>query len=457
MPRVTTLGAYELLEHLRHGDRSAASDEERLAWLEDIRDIGRRVSALTAVLLAEADEAGSAMRARHSRLEDWMTRSGQESPREASGAVWAARALERRPVVRDAAAQGRITVEQARAIGQVLDGLPSALDHHQRLEAESMILAEAEHTPPGKLRLLTETVLARVAPERVDSPEARAEKLAERDHRARRRRALSFGAEVDGSLDFGGSLPVVEGRRLQGMIQAIADRNYRSAKDTHDRLALQETPQQRAADALIQVVGAAQSVESAASDASRLPVTTTQLHVLIPYDELLDRSSTAGLLTDGTRLSPGELRIMACSADVIPAVLGSKSEVLDLGRAVRLASPALRRAVGLRDGGCAFPGCDAPLRHCDLHHVTPWQDGGPTNRDNLVALCRVHHSLCEPRPPTKAADGTQVPQDGWDVRIDRRGLPEFLPPRVVDPDRTPVRRSGHAATLFEHSPPARAG
>jgi hypothetical protein len=70
----------EILENTRLADRSAASDEDRLAWIDDIRDIGRRVTALDAVLIAEADEAGSALRARHTRLEDWMARSGQCGP-----------------------------------------------------------------------------------------------------------------------------------------------------------------------------------------------------------------------------------------------------------------------------------------------------------------------------------------------------------------------------------------
>jgi hypothetical protein len=68
-----------LLESFRLADRTMASDEHRLAWIDEIRDIGRRVTAMTAVLVAEADEAGSAMRARHTRLEDWMARSGQET------------------------------------------------------------------------------------------------------------------------------------------------------------------------------------------------------------------------------------------------------------------------------------------------------------------------------------------------------------------------------------------
>lgn len=443
----------QLLESFRQTDRSASSDEARLAWVDEIRDLERRVTALSAVLVAEADEAGSAMRARHTRLEDWMARSGQQTPKEASGAVWTARVLERRPAVRDAAAGGRITLGQAKAIGEALDALPTSLDRDQRQEAERLILVRAEHAPAEKLRTMTDGILREVAPEQTDSPEARAEKLEQRDLRARARRRLWFGPETDGSIEFGGSLPVVAGRRLQGMVQAVADRRYRAAKDTHDRRALQETPQQRAADALVGIVDAAQAVERGDAGGAGVSSGAVQLQVLIPYTDLLDRTAASGLLTDGTPLSAGELRVLACDADLVPSVLGSESEVLDLGRTVRLAPPALRRAIGLRDGGCAFPGCTTPMRHCDLHHVEPWQEGGPTDRANVVALCRVHHALCEPRPPTMGSDGVMAVPDGWEVRIDRRGLPEFLPPSAVDPARTPLRRVGHAATLFDHAPP----
>jgi hypothetical protein len=447
----------DLLEGFRLMDRTAASDEDRLTWVDEIRDIARRVTALAAVLVAEADEAGSAMRARHTRLEDWMSRSGQETPREASGAVWTARALERRPVVRDAAAGGQISVGQAKAIGEALDALPTSLDRQQRVEAEQLILTEAQHAPAETLRTMTDRILRQVAPDQVDSPEQRAARLAERDVRARSRRKLWFGPESDGSIEFGGSLPIVAGRRLQTMVQAVADRSYRSAKDTGNRLALQETPQQRAADALVEVLAAAEAVGGGGARLTSMPASASQLHVLIPYQDLLNRAAASGLLTDGSPLSAGDLRILACGADLIPVVLGPDSQVLDMGQTVRLAPPALRRAVGLRDGGCAFPGCTTPMWHCDLHHVRPWQDGGPTNRDNLVALCRVHHAMCEPRPPTTGTEGVPVVPDGWDVRVDSRGLPEFLPPAAVDPARTPVRRTGHCATLFDHDQPLRAG
>jgi len=155
-------------------------------------------------------------------------------------------------------------------------------------------------------------------------------------------------------------------------------------------------------------------------------------------------------LMDGTAVSPGELRRLACQADLIPVVLGTDSTILDVGRVHRLAPPALRLAVALRDGGCAFPGCTMPMWHCDVHHVTPWQLGGPTNLGNMVALCQPHHSLVEPAPPMRLPDGTFRTVDQWQVRIDSRGLPEFIPPEAVDPTQIPIRQiASHAQTLLD--------
>ena len=129
---------------------------------------------------------------------------------------------------------------------------------------------------------MTEKILRQVAPEKSDSAEERAAKLAERDVRARSRRKLWFGPESDGSIEFGGSLPVVAGRRLQGMVQAVSDRRYRSAKDMGDRLVLQETPQQRAADALVEILGAAEAAERGEARTPSIPAGAAQLQVLIP-------------------------------------------------------------------------------------------------------------------------------------------------------------------------------
>jgi len=84
---------------------------------------------------------------------------------------------------------------------------------------------------------------------------------------------------------------------------------------------------------------------------------------------------------------------MACEQGVIPAVLGTAGEILDLGRKARLATPAQKRALKARYGGCGINGCDACFEYCDIHHIWQWLKGGPTSLANLIPLCSHHHHL----------------------------------------------------------------
>ena len=67
--------------------------------------------------------------------------------------------------------------------------------------------------------------------------------------------------------------------------------------------------------------------------------------------------------------------------------------MLDVGRATRVISPALFTALTIRDRGCRFPGCDRRAHATDAHHIRHWVDHGETAPENLVLLCRWHHSV----------------------------------------------------------------
>ena len=100
-----------------------------------------------------------------------------------------------------------------------------------------------------------------------------------------------------------------------------------------------------------------------------------------------------GLTDTGTELSPSDLRRIACDATIIPAVMGTRSEVLDVGRTSRTIPPAIRRALIVRDGGCVWPGCGVAPIGCVGHHLVHWADLGPTSLANLALLCRTHHKF----------------------------------------------------------------
>ena len=101
--------------------------------------------------------------------------------------------------------------------------------------------------------------------------------------------------------------------------------------------------------------------------------------VTIDHTVLAGAMKAAHLDTDQT-LSAGEARRLACNAGILPAVLGSKSVALDLGRESRLFSESQRLAKGLEHTTCAATGCERPYAWCELHHRQPWAKGGrPTS------------------------------------------------------------------------------
>lgn len=109
--------------------------------------------------------------------------------------------------------------------------------------------------------------------------------------------------------------------------------------------------------------------------------------------ELADptKLSSSAQLPHAGPISARRLRHLACDADLIPIVLGTDNRVTDLGRSHRLVTPALRRALIARDGGCLFPGCAIPATWTEAHHLLEWYAGGVTSLDNLVLLCSHHH------------------------------------------------------------------
>lgn len=115
------------------------------------------------------------------------------------------------------------------------------------------------------------------------------------------------------------------------------------------------------------------------------------------------------------------LRRHAADAQVIPTVLGTRGEILDQGAALRLFTTGQRRAIAERDRGCAK--CGLPPAYCDTHHVVEWQHGGRSDVSNGIMLCVRHHHM--------------IHREKWRIRW-RDGLPQFVPPASIDPDRREI-------------------
>ncbi len=207
------------------------------------------------------------------------------------------------------------------------------------------------------------------------------EALADDEARHRRRRlhvSRTFGGIVrcDGDLDpEGGEIVLIA-------LQALAERNH--LDETDDR-----TPAQARADALVDIC-------RDQLDRGAVPtVGRNRPHLLVVADlETLEgRAGCRAETEDGAVLHPEAIRRIACDAGVCRIITDAAGRPLDVGRTTRAISPALWRALLVRDGGCTAPGCDRPPRWCDAHHIRHWIDGGHTKLDNLRLLCRRHHRM----------------------------------------------------------------
>ena len=154
-----------------------------------------------------------------------------------------------------------------------------------------------------------------------------------------------------------------------------------------------------------------------AIDPKRLPAhggDATTLIVTVSLDELRKELGTAEF-GPADKLTAGEVRRLACTANIIPAVLGGRSEVLDLGRTSRLFRPAQRKAMIIRDRECRAEGCTIPAAWCEAHHWgRPWAEGGRTDLKDGVLLCNWHHH----RAHDPTYDSSRMPNG--DVRFSRR-------------------------------------
>ncbi len=249
------------------------------------------------------------------------------------------------------------------------------------------------------------------------------------EEQALERRELFLVDAGDGTVALAGSLDPVGAETLRTALDAAAA-PPRAAEDP-DALAC--TPARRRADALIALAEHyLRTADLPAVREQRPRVTVTATLDALRHDVAAARQpagrdaarSGGGRLTWGSPVTAATARALACDAEVIPAVLGTAGEVLDLGRSARTVNRAMRRALEIRDRGCVFPGCDRPNAWTDAHHGVHWADGGATSVANCALFCSRHH-----HGPL---------HHGWRLHIgEDDGLPYVIPPRWIDPRQSP--------------------
>ncbi|HEY6422799.1 MAG TPA: DUF222 domain-containing protein [Pseudonocardiaceae bacterium] len=309
----------------------------------------------------------------------------------------------RLPATAAAVAEHVIGAADVAVIRSVLARIPPHVDTERRAGVEAELARHARTLDAGQLAVLGKRILAYVdqdGPRPKDTPETR--------------RRLSF-RDRDGGNELAGWLDREAAEILRAALSPLAA--PRPTSDTD--LDLRDTAQ-RDADALVELAQRALAGGELPTEGGERP----QVVVTVPLSVLQGRIGT-GSLSFGGPINADLARRLACDCAVIPVVIGARGEPLDVGRASRTVPTAIRRAVILRDRGCAFPGCSVPARHCDIHHVTHWVDHGPTSLGNCVLLCGRHHRLLH--------------HSDWRIEMPG-GIPEFHPPPWLGgpPRRNPL-------------------
>lgn len=397
---------------------------EKAQALVELAALEGRLAELRLRVMASAGDVAETTAARDPA--EWLAHETRSRYEDARADHRLALALDRRfPVLAAAVRDGEANLAQAQVIARSLDRLPGDTPDELVAKAEETLVGHAATFSPRQLARLGSRILDVIAPEIADAAEAR--RLAVLEETARRRTRLTLRRLGDGTTRLFGLLPDAAATRLATYLEAFAnpgrnaelpvDDTVAARRAAGDPLARLSYPR-RLGEAFLQLLEVV--------DPRRLPLhagDATTIFVTIDVDKLRQGLATAEILgashvpgsdDEGSLVTAAEARRLACTAGLIPAVLGGDSELLDLGRTKRLFQPHQRKVMLHRDKRCRAEGCTVPGGWCDAHHWQPWHLGGTTDLSCGVLLCHHHHT----RVHDRAYRAERLPSG--DVRFHRR-------------------------------------
>ncbi|WP_340538129.1 HNH endonuclease signature motif containing protein [Nocardioides sp. GXZ039] len=353
--------------------------DDTAALLVDLAEVTASLAELETRTLTQADALDLPGSIGARSVSAWLRRLVPITPGRAHRTTRLAHELATHEQTRVAAAEGRVLPDQAAVIVAAVD----ELDPVHRDLAEKHLIAEAAHHDARALKILGRRILEVVDPVRADEHEARL--LEAEEARARKHTSFSMYDDDQGLTHGRFTLPVAQGSMLRKALAALAAPKHVRATEGAGSFDYAKPTPQRLGQAFAEYVERFPTEKlPKAGGLNATVIVTMQL------DTLLGGLKAAHLDTS-TDISPGLARRLACEAGIIPAVLGSRSEVLDLGRTRRFHTPAQRIAIGLEQVHCQTPGCDTPAAFCHVHHTHPWQEGGHTNTHDARLHCPFHH------------------------------------------------------------------
>ena len=355
------------LARLREEDLEAAPAS---AMGEDIAELRRHINGCEAEFtrrLKRFDTGHGYAASGALNPKPWLRWQCHLSPSAASDRVEVSRLLASLPETTDSFAEGEISYQHASMIARTAEKLGEKME----AGAEKLLVNAAKEMDPARLRVACLQLRHCLDPDAVLADANEANEL----------RYLYLSQTLDGVFYLNGRLDAEGGASLQTALNALS--GPRAADD-------QRAPKQRRADSLVEL--ARQQL-----DRGKLPEVGGQrphLAVTVDMATLAKQPGSWAAELEWAQPIPVETaRRLACDAAVTPVLRGSESNQPHAGSTTRVPAGSQRKALVVRDKGCRFPGCDRPPDWTDAHHIQHWADGGKTEMDNLLLLCRRHHRM----------------------------------------------------------------
>lgn len=402
--------ARDVLGHVPEATtRYAESDLPAL--LQSLLRLRAAAEGAALAVVVEAAERGVVPRSTAAGVADWVrvVADAVDVPLTGAEAMkWANLAEDcRRPdsgVLRSACTSGRVPVSVGSSLGKELQGMRSQVDADLwDVAADALTGYAAGGASPADLRRVVDVVLTQYG---------NGEWIETRTRKAHKRRGLTAFAPA--GHDTWTARLTLDGddmAQMEAMVSALSAPRPRPDGEPDDR-----TEAQRRADALIEACALVAQQQRVPEDLAGIGNGCAQVVVTMGYQQLADQVGY-GMTLDGKPVSPSTVRRLACEGRIIPMVLGTESQPLDVGRQHRLATPAQVRALRQRDKGCTFAGCNRPPSWCQAHHLRHWLHFGPTDLINLALLCQRHHTV--------------VHRDGWEGEVTPRGVRWHVPDQIT--------------------------
>lgn len=387
-PAAVVAAVHEILD-AADGDAGALAPDDFAPTIAELARARSRLHALELAVVAAASKSSVVEDAGCASTGAWLSRQTRSGTAAASRATKLATDLdERLPTTRSQLAEGEISSEHAAVIANAVSRLPKGLPQDKVAKVEARLVAQARRVDPQQLRRLARRALAAVETDRrtVDAHEN--QQVQDEEQAALGKTRLTMHDNEDGTVSGHFTVPTLAGAVLKKILDAMTSprRVTTTRRAPHSASATDGRSRDWA-----QARGLAfkDMLEHLPTDRLHSKTAAT-IVITLDLGTLRGQLKAAGLDT-GDLVSAAEARRLACTAGLVPVVLGGHTQPLDLGRANRFFTEAQRVAGASKHTSCAADGCEVPYAWCELHHLDPWSRGGRTDLDQMAPLCGFHH------------------------------------------------------------------